>query len=150
LEIEKLDSNKEPNTVKNFYKIVKTYIKENSEKEVNLSGESKIKFFRIISNQKENETWKLNSTPVQLLEPFRQIIHANLYVDVFPRYMKSKICYDAILSFLNDENVISKNVCVFSLTIASICCFIQIRKFHSSWRVFIRRIKRICKIFNTK
>ena len=31
-------------------------------------------------------------------------------MDVFPRYLKSKICYDSILSYLDDENVISKNV----------------------------------------
>eukprot|EP01080_Neovahlkampfia_damariscottae_P005920 gene5920-9750_t len=109
LDIEKITDNSENSNVKKFFKIVNEYVKDGAEKEVNLAATTKKKLFVAISKQKEGESWKLASTPLNLLEPLRQSIHANLYVDVFPRFLKSKICYDAILSYLDDENVISKN-----------------------------------------
>ena len=63
-----------------------------------------------MNEQKRNEEWNLFETPSELLYPIKFIVESELYGDSFPRYIKSEICYKAILEFINDESVISRSV----------------------------------------
>jgi hypothetical protein len=110
LYVEAFPKDKNRETVSLFFKIINTYIKENSSNELNLLNALKQKFYKSIQKQKENEEWVLEKLPVDYLNIISKAIFDDLYFDSFTRFRKSNLCYLGVLNYLNDENVITKTV----------------------------------------
>jgi hypothetical protein len=110
LYVEAFPKDKNRETVSLFFKIIDTYIKENSSNELNLLNALKQKFYKSIQKQKENEEWVLENLPVDYLNIISKAIFDDLYFDSFTRFRKSNLCYLGVLNYLNDENVITKTV----------------------------------------
>jgi hypothetical protein len=102
------ETDKDDKTFDQFKKIVKLYVEDNSPEQVNLSGSIKTAFYQKYKFQKENDKWELSDSPRDLLEPMRYFIFCDLYSDVFPRFLFSDFCLDAIQKYHDNEEVISK------------------------------------------
>jgi hypothetical protein len=102
------ETDKDDKTVGQFKKILKLYVEDDAPEQVNLSGNKKTSFHQKYKFQKENEHWELSESPRDLLEPLRYFIYCDLYSDVFPRFLYSELCLDAIQKYYDNEEVISK------------------------------------------
>eukprot|EP01080_Neovahlkampfia_damariscottae_P000026 gene26-4277_t len=108
LYVKAIPQDKSKETVSLFFKIIDTFIKSGSEQELNLLNALKVKFFEEISKQKVGEKWVLNRLPYEYLTMISRAVLDDLYYDSFSRFKKSDLCYDAVLGYAKDENVITK------------------------------------------
>eukprot|EP01080_Neovahlkampfia_damariscottae_P006947 gene6947-11109_t len=86
--------------------ITKTYLLEESESEVNISGKTKKEFLTKISGQlKNHEKWTFEETAVELMLPIKRCLLANLHTDSFPRFIRLKDVETLYAQYQNDTSV---------------------------------------------
>jgi hypothetical protein len=84
---QKIDSKKEK--VEKLSKFIEEFINEGSEKEVNISKETKQEIFKNLGSQLSNKEWNMEKTPYEILLPLRNVLKNQLNADNFPRFIRS-------------------------------------------------------------
>lgn len=87
--------------VKKFKEIYEFYIKEEGKYEINISGKIK-KNIRIKYEEIKDQEWSFKETPCEILEEARASIYCVLYLDCFPRFIRSKIASKIYEKHLGD------------------------------------------------
>jgi hypothetical protein len=85
--LKKIDSNKEK--LEKTLKFIEEFIQEGSDKEVNISKETKQELFKNIESQLSNKEWNMIQTPYEVLLPLRNVLKNQLNADNFPRFIRS-------------------------------------------------------------
>eukprot|EP01080_Neovahlkampfia_damariscottae_P009161 gene9161-1249_t len=94
-EIDEFSRGKKEDTeyISETFRLINTYLKHNSPKEINLAGNAKVSLFDKIqlANLKETSTiWTLDISFEELFRPMRSSIFHELSVDSYPRFIDSE------------------------------------------------------------
>jgi hypothetical protein len=101
------------NLITKFLFLISNYIEVNSPREININGKMRREFlFKIEkSDQKSHlDEWKLHETPEEMLLEMRTKISTELYMDSFPRFVRSNIGYNAIKKYKSNPDVVIPRV----------------------------------------
>jgi hypothetical protein len=101
------------NLIVKFLFLTSNYIEVNSPREININGKLRREFLSKIekSDQKNHlNEWKLQETPEELLLAMRTKISTELYMDSFPRFVRSNIGYNAIKKYKSNPDVVIPRV----------------------------------------
>jgi hypothetical protein len=92
--------------LKLFFVIYETFLKNNSDKEINLSGEIKQLFNQKNSEQLEsNDKW-ISKDEENIFSSIRVSIENQLYHDVFPRFIRTMNCIKVLEKHSRDSKVL--------------------------------------------
>lgn len=94
--------------IKIFTSIINKFIKEESDKELNLPSQERDDFFDSVKDQLQSpDKWILEVPPKDLFKKIIKGVIQTLYLDSWPRFTRSEECQEIIKEFLNDPNIVS-------------------------------------------
>jgi len=95
------------NPAEEVQKIIKTFIEKNAPKEINLSNQNKTELMEVLKDQlKESFFWIAKKTPEEIFADTIKIIKLELFMDNYPRFIRTKECLKVLQKFLKDAEVI--------------------------------------------
>eukprot|EP01080_Neovahlkampfia_damariscottae_P000796 gene796-9046_t len=103
-ELEKIQDEKKK--VEKSLSIVKKFIFENSELEVNISFDKKKELLQLYEEQMKNDSWIIKKTPVETFEPIIAILKQELKYDPFKRFVRTKKCEQLMIQFQKEDSVV--------------------------------------------
>lgn len=90
-----------------FHKIVNTYIKTKSPKEINISGRTRNYILSIVQNNEKE--WKEEKSLLEVMEPARTEIFKDLRFDSFPRFTYSDFGFSIVEKNALNPMILSKD-----------------------------------------
>jgi hypothetical protein len=103
-EFENLEKDEEK--LSSFFQIYDCYLKNNSEKEINISGEKKDIFYKKNSDQLESKDKWISKDEREIFQSLRICIENQLYHDVFPRFIRSTQCMKVLEKHQRDSKTL--------------------------------------------
>eukprot|EP01080_Neovahlkampfia_damariscottae_P011535 gene11535-4788_t len=109
LEVKKLETMKEEKQIiSKASEIIDTFVKVQSQKELNLSGELRDKTLKNYEKQKDvSDRWILDITPSKVFFESFQLVAGVLRHDPFKRFVRTDECEKVMIQYKNDSTVIS-------------------------------------------
>jgi hypothetical protein len=106
LEINKLpDLKSDQEIIEKCNEILDTFLKNSSKREVNISGDSKLRLLNNFQGQLTEEKWILEETAYDIFFPVKKILMNELHADNFPRYVRTKNCLDVVSKYFGNPKV---------------------------------------------
>ena len=111
LEIDKIKTLKtDKEKIKKCNEIIEDYVKTTGKKEINISGETKLKLFQDFGAQLEQEEiWNLQQTPTEIFAPIKKILLTELRADNWPRFVRTKDFHEIIMHYVDNPKVMVLN-----------------------------------------
>jgi hypothetical protein len=101
--LKELKSDKE--IISKCNEIVDKYLRNTSKKEVNISGDSKLRLFSKLEKQLTGDSWICEESAYDIFFPVKRILFNELHADNFPRYVRTQQCADVVSSFVDNPRV---------------------------------------------
>jgi len=103
-ELEKIKNDEKKGQV--FIKILKKYIFEGAERQINISFDKKKDLLELYEQQKNSESWILKLTPAETFENVIKNLKQELNYDPFKRFVRTKECEKLMIQHHKENTVV--------------------------------------------
>lgn len=95
------------NLLERFEGLYRKYIENNAVHQINISGKLQRRMEDLIKKKCEDR-----EELEKCLDELLQVVYLELKVDTFPRFMRSKICFNAVRKYQNDKELLQPKLVI--------------------------------------
>jgi hypothetical protein len=110
LEVEELDTIPTEKQLQHCISILKKYIQDGAEFQINISFDKKKEILTLYQEQQNKEIWILELKPKETFDQIAKIIKQELNYDPFKRFVRTKICSELVEKFQKETSVVAPKI----------------------------------------
>jgi hypothetical protein len=110
LEVEELESIAPEKQLQKSISILKKYIQDEAEFQINISFDKKKEILKLYEIQQTKEIWILEETPIETFDQITKIIKQELNYDPFKRFVRTKICSELMEKFYKETSIVAPKI----------------------------------------
>jgi hypothetical protein len=110
LEVEELESIAPEKQLQKSISILKKYIQDEAEFQINISFDKKKEILKLYEIQQTKEIWILEETPKETFDQITKIIKQELNYDPFKRFVRTKICSELMEKFYKETSIVAPKI----------------------------------------